>query len=61
MSLRIEPTQGAQGRSPLQPGFPGAPVLLGPLRHTHVLGSLWALRVVVVVSWLCTVVVGLVV
>ena len=31
--LRIEPTQGAQGRSPFQPGSPGAPVLLGPFWH----------------------------
>ena len=33
MPLRIELTGGAQGRSPLQPGSPGATLLLGPLGH----------------------------
>ena len=31
MPPRIEPTEGAQGRSSWQPGPPGATLLLGPL------------------------------
>ena len=42
--LGIEPGQGAKGRSPFQPGSPGAPVLLGPLWHILLLEHHFRLR-----------------